>query len=96
MEIECVGLLLPLTAVPVPLAQTYTFDSFGKLTNSSGSLTNPFRYTAREFDSETSLSGIGERPSLFRHGRVPVVAVYAAAGHRSRAAPAAPGVARDT
>src|SRR5271168_5252319 len=37
------------------LAQTYTFDSFGNLTASSGSLTNPFRYTAREFDSETNL-----------------------------------------
>ena len=37
------------------LAQTYTFDSFGKTTNSSGSLTNPFQYTGREFDSESSL-----------------------------------------
>jgi RHS repeat-associated protein len=37
------------------LAQTYTFDSFGDTTASTGSLTNPFRYTAREFDSETSL-----------------------------------------
>ena len=37
------------------LAQTYTFDSFGKLTASSGSLTNPFEYTAREFDPETNL-----------------------------------------
>jgi RHS repeat-associated protein len=37
------------------LAQNYTFDSFGKLTASSGSLTNPFQYTAREFDSETGL-----------------------------------------
>jgi RHS repeat-associated protein len=37
------------------LAQTYTFDSFGKQTASSGSLTNPFRYTGREFDAETSL-----------------------------------------
>ncbi len=37
------------------LAQTYTFDSFGKQTTSSGSLTNSFRYTGREFDSETSL-----------------------------------------
>jgi RHS repeat-associated protein len=37
------------------LAQTYTFDSFGKQTASSGSLTNPFRNTAREFDSETGL-----------------------------------------
>jgi RHS repeat-associated protein len=37
------------------LAQTYTYDSFGNSTNSSGSLTNFFRYTAREFDSETNL-----------------------------------------
>src|SRR5262249_1173657 len=37
------------------LAQTYTFDSFGRLTNSSGSLINPFQYTGREFDSDTSL-----------------------------------------
>jgi len=37
------------------LAQTYTFDSFGKQTASGGSLTNPFQYTAREFDPETSL-----------------------------------------
>jgi RHS repeat-associated protein len=37
------------------LAQTYTFDSFGNQTASSGSLTNPFQYTAREADSETGL-----------------------------------------
>jgi len=37
------------------LAQTYTFDSFGKQTASSGSLVNPFQYTGRESDSETGL-----------------------------------------
>jgi len=37
------------------LAQTYTYDSFGKLTASAGSLTNPFLYTARESDTETGL-----------------------------------------
>jgi len=37
------------------LAQTYTFDSFGKQTASSGSLVNPFQYTGREADSETGL-----------------------------------------
>jgi RHS repeat-associated protein len=37
------------------VVQTYTFDSFGKQTSSTGSLTNPFQYTAREFDTETSL-----------------------------------------
>jgi RHS repeat-associated protein len=33
----------------------YAYDSFGFLTNSTGSATNWFRYTARQFDSETAL-----------------------------------------
>lgn len=37
------------------LAQTYGYDSFGKQTSSSGSLTNPFQYTGRESDIETGL-----------------------------------------
>jgi RHS repeat-associated protein len=37
------------------LAQTYTFDSFGKNTSSTGSLTNAFQYTGRESDTETGL-----------------------------------------
>ena len=36
-------------------SNTYTYDSFGKLTASTGSITNPFQYTGREFDSETGL-----------------------------------------
>jgi len=32
-----------------------TYDSFGKQTASSGLLTNPFQYTARELDTETNL-----------------------------------------
>jgi RHS repeat-associated protein len=35
--------------------QTYQYDSFGKQTASTGSLTNPFQYTARESDTETGL-----------------------------------------
>jgi RHS repeat-associated protein len=37
------------------LPQAYQYDSFGKQTASSGSLTNPFQYTARESDAETGL-----------------------------------------
>ena len=37
------------------LAQTYTFDSFGKMTASGGSLTNPFRFAGRELDTESNL-----------------------------------------
>jgi RHS repeat-associated protein len=35
------------------LANTYAYDSFGKVTASTGTLTNPFQYTGREFDQET-------------------------------------------
>src|ERR1700735_4189107 len=38
------------------LAQSYTYDSYGKITASTGTLTNPFQYTAREFDTETQLN----------------------------------------
>jgi len=37
------------------LANTYTYDSFGRLTTSTGTLTNPFQYTGREFDLETGI-----------------------------------------
>jgi RHS repeat-associated protein len=37
------------------IAESYTFDSFGKLTASSGSVANSFRYTARDFDPESGL-----------------------------------------
>src|SRR5262249_47923688 len=44
------GSITSLTSSAGTLAQTYTFDSFGKQTAFSGSLTNPFQYTGREFD----------------------------------------------
>ncbi|HXJ87330.1 MAG TPA: RHS repeat-associated core domain-containing protein [Candidatus Binatia bacterium] len=37
------------------LPNTYTFDSFGKLNSSVGSLVNPFQYTGRDSDQETGL-----------------------------------------
>lgn len=40
---------------PRPVAATYNYDSFGFLTSSTGSATNWFRYTARQFDSDTAL-----------------------------------------
>ena len=54
-EQDGIGSVTSLSNTAGVLAQTYTFDSFGKLTASSGSLKNPFQYTAREFDPETSL-----------------------------------------
>lgn len=37
------------------LAASFVYDSFGKLTASTGTVTNPFQYTGREFDTETGL-----------------------------------------
>jgi RHS repeat-associated protein len=36
------------------IVQTYTYDSFGNMT-STGSINQPFTYTAREYDTETSM-----------------------------------------
>jgi RHS repeat-associated protein len=80
-EADGLGSVTSLSNGAGSLAQTYAFDSFGKQTGSSGSLVNPFQYTARESDSETGLyyyraryydlsSGrfVGEDPLLFGGG----------------------------
>ena len=54
-EQDGLGSVTSLTAANGSVAQTYTYDSFGNTTNSTGSLTNFFRYTGREFDTETGL-----------------------------------------
>src|SRR2546427_4850571 len=38
-----------------PIANTYTYDSFGKLIASTGSVVNPYRYSGRELDTETGI-----------------------------------------
>jgi RHS repeat-associated protein len=54
-EADGLGSITTLTAPNGTIAQSYTDDSFGNPMNSSGELINSFRYTGREFDSETSL-----------------------------------------
>jgi RHS repeat-associated protein len=54
-HVDGLGTVTSLSNGSGALAQTYTFDSFGKQTAASGSLTNPFQYTGRESDSETGL-----------------------------------------
>jgi RHS repeat-associated protein len=54
-EQDGLGSVTSLTSAAGGLANTYTLDSFGKTTNSTGTVTNPFRYTGREFDTETNL-----------------------------------------
>jgi hypothetical protein len=47
-EADGLGTVTSLSNTSGALAQTYTFDSFGKQTASSGSLTNPIQSTARK------------------------------------------------
>jgi RHS repeat-associated protein len=54
-EADGLGSVTSLSSSTGALANSYTYDSFGKLIASSGTVTNRFQSAAREFDSETSL-----------------------------------------
>ena len=54
-EADGLGSITSLTNSAGAVANTYTYDSYGNLTASSGSVSNPLSYTGREFDSETGL-----------------------------------------
>jgi RHS repeat-associated protein len=54
-EADGLGSITSLTNAAGAVANTYTYDSYGNLTASSASVSNPFSYTGREFDSETGL-----------------------------------------
>ena len=54
-DADGLGSITSLTNSSGTAAQSYTYDSYGNVTASSGSLANPFQYTGREMDSETGL-----------------------------------------
>ena len=54
-QADGLGSVTSLSSSAGALANTYTYDSFGNLTASTGSLTNRFQYTGREFDPETGI-----------------------------------------
>jgi RHS repeat-associated protein len=54
-EADGLGSVSSLTDATGALAQTYTYDSFGNTTASSGTVRNYLQYTGREFDTETNL-----------------------------------------
>ena len=54
-EADGLGSVTSLSNSSGAIANTYTYDSYGNLTASTGTLVNSFRYTAREFDTETNL-----------------------------------------
>jgi RHS repeat-associated protein len=49
------GSVTSLTDSTGTVANTYTYDGYGKVSASTGTLSNPFRFNGHEFDSETQL-----------------------------------------
>ena len=54
-EQDGLGSVTSLSNSTSALVDSYTYDSFGNLTASTNAFTNPFRYIARNYDSETAL-----------------------------------------
>jgi len=54
-QADALGSITSLVNSSGVLTDTYTYDSFGNLTNSSGTTINSYRYTGREYDPETGL-----------------------------------------
>src|ERR1700722_960749 len=81
-QADAQGSVTSLSSASGSLTNTYSYDAYGKTVGSTGTITNPFQYTAREFDSETQLYYyraryydpkfgrlISEDPSLFVGGQ---------------------------
>ena len=54
-EQDGLGSVSSLTDSTGAVLNSYTYDSFGNLSASSGSFVNPYQYTGRDYDSETGL-----------------------------------------
>jgi RHS repeat-associated protein len=54
-EQDGLGSVTSLSSSGGSLSNTYAYDSFGNLATSSGTVTNPFQYTGRDYDPETGL-----------------------------------------
>ena len=80
-ERDGLGSVTSLTNSSGAVANSYVYDSYGRLTASTGTIANPFQYTDREFDPETGIYEyraryydqnvgrfIGEDPIRFKAG----------------------------
>jgi RHS repeat-associated protein len=54
-EADGLGSVTSLSTSAGVVNQTYVFDSFGNASSTTGTFTQPFRFTGREYDSETGL-----------------------------------------
>jgi RHS repeat-associated protein len=54
-EVDGLGSVTSLTASNGSVAQSNFYNAFGEIVNQTGTSTNLFRYTSRDFDADTSL-----------------------------------------
>jgi RHS repeat-associated protein len=54
-EADGLNSITSLSGLSGNVSDSFVYDSFGNVASSTGSFTQPFRYTGREFDPETSL-----------------------------------------
>ena len=54
-ESDGLGSVTSLSGSSGTIVTTYSYDTFGQLISSTGTVLNPFQYTARDFDAETAL-----------------------------------------
>ena len=54
-QADGLGSITSLTTTAGTLSDSFTYDSFGNVTSSTGTFSQPFRYTGREWDAETGL-----------------------------------------
>ncbi len=52
---DALGTITHLTKSSGAIAQRYDYDSFGNITSQSGTITQPYTFTSREWDAETGL-----------------------------------------
>ncbi len=52
---DALGSITSLSGLTGTLSNTYSYDTFGNLVTSTGSISNPFQYTGRDYDAETEL-----------------------------------------
>ncbi|MFH1869000.1 MAG: RHS repeat-associated core domain-containing protein [Candidatus Omnitrophota bacterium] len=63
------GSIVAITDSTQDIINSYTYDSFGNITEQTGALPNPYTYTGREYDSETELYYYRARYYNSRTGR---------------------------
>lgn len=54
-QADGLGSITSLSTTSGTISDSFTYDSFGNITSTTGGFSQPFRYTGREFDQETGL-----------------------------------------